>query len=63
MIPELEHLRDDEIEALRKGPLLVSILIAGTDDNIDKNEVKQAISVAHSKKTRAREGLIEFYKK
>jgi len=63
MIPELEHLRDDEIEALRKGPLLVSILIAGTDGNIDKNEVKQAISVAHSKKTRAREGLIEFYKK
>ncbi len=62
MIPELKNLREDEVEALVKAPVLVSILIAGADDNIDKNEIKEAIAVAKSKQTRAREGLVEFYK-
>lgn len=62
MIPELEHLREDEVEALLKAPVYVSILIAGADDNIDKNEIKEAIAVAKSKQTRAREGLVDFYK-
>ena len=62
MIPELENLRADEVEALIKAPVLVSILIAGADDKIDKNEIKEAIAVAKSKQTRAREGLIDFYK-
>lgn len=62
MIPELKSLREDEIEALLKAPVLVSILIAGADDNIDKNEIKEAISTAKSKQTRAREGLVDFYK-
>lgn len=62
MIPELENLREDEIEALKRGPVLVSILIAGADDNIDKYEVKEAIATARSKQTRAPEGLTDFYK-
>ena len=62
MIPELQNLRDDEVEALLKAPVLVSILIAGADDNIDKNEIKEAIATAKSKQTRAREGLVDFYK-
>jgi len=62
MIPELQILRDDEVEALLKAPVLVSILIAGADDNIDKNEIKEAIALAKSKTTRAREGLVDFYK-
>lgn len=62
MIPELQNLREDEVEALVKAPVLVSILIAGADDNIDKNEIKEAIAVAKSKQTRAREGLVDFYK-
>lgn len=61
MIPELKSLREDEVQALLKAPVLVSILIAGADDNIDKNEIKEAIATAKSKKTRAREGLVEFY--
>ncbi|MEQ9426359.1 MAG: hypothetical protein RJQ09_18180 [Cyclobacteriaceae bacterium] len=61
MIPEFETLREDEVAALLKAPALVSILIAGADDNIDKNEMKEAIAVAKSKKTRSREGLDGYY--
>ena len=62
MIPELKNLRDDEIEALLLAPVMVSILIAGADDNIDNNEIKEAIAMAKSKQTRAREGLNDYYK-
>ena len=62
MIPELKNLREDEIDALLKAPVYVSILIAGADDNIDKKEIKEAIATAKSKQTRAREGLVDFYK-
>jgi len=62
MIPELKNLREDEVDLIRKAPAYVCILIAGADDNIDKNELKEAIAVANAKQTRAREGLVEFYK-
>ncbi len=62
MIPELKNLRDDEVEVLLKAPILVSILIAGADDNIDKHEIKAAIAMARSEQTRSREGLHDFYK-
>ena len=62
MIPEFENLRQDEIEALLIAPVMVSILIAGADDNIDKNEIKEAVATAKSKQTRAREGLVDYYK-
>ncbi|MEO9967012.1 MAG: hypothetical protein ABJF11_14535 [Reichenbachiella sp.] len=62
MIKEFNTLRDDEIEVLLKAPVLVSILIAGADDKIDKSEIHQAVEIANSKQSRAREQLIDYYK-
>ncbi|WP_258104603.1 hypothetical protein [Marinoscillum sp. MHG1-6] len=62
MIKEFEALREDEIEVLMKAPVYVSILIAGADGNIDKSETKEAVDIARSKQSRAREQLVEFYK-
>lgn len=62
MVQEFKRLRDDEIKILLDAPVLVSVLIAGADDKIDKNEIKQAVEIANSKQSRAREQLIEYYK-
>ncbi len=50
MIPEFQKLNDDEIELMLKAPILVCILIAGADGNIDRKEIKQAIDVAQKQK-------------
>lgn len=62
MIPEFDGLREDEIEHLLKAPIYVAILIAGADGHIDDKEIKEAISTARSKQSRARERLVEYYK-
>jgi hypothetical protein len=62
MIPELEALREDEIQVLLDAPVYVAILIAGADGKIDKSERKEAIEVARNKQSRAREQLSDFYK-
>ena len=62
MIPEFAKLRDDEVEVLMKAPAYVSVLIAGADDDIDKNEIKKAIQLAKVKQQKAREVLLEYYK-
>jgi len=62
MIPEFEPLRDDEISVVLDAPVLVTILIAGADGKIDKSERREAIDVARTKQSRAREQLAEFYK-
>ncbi|MFT6881769.1 MAG: hypothetical protein ACI83W_000737 [Marinoscillum sp.] len=61
MIKEFENLREDEIEVLVSAPVYVSILIAGADGDIDKSERKEAVDVARSKQSRAREQLVEYY--
>lgn len=61
MIEEFKNLNEDEIETMLQVPVLVSILIAGADGNIDKSEIRQAVSLSKLKQTKAREGLIEFY--
>lgn len=62
MIKEFENLREDEVKVLLDAPLHVAILIAGADGNIDKSERKEAIDVARSKQSRARDQLVEYYK-
>ena len=43
MIPEFEELSQAEIELMHKAPILVCILIAGSDDHIDNREIKKAL--------------------
>jgi len=62
MIPEFEPLREDEREVLLDAPVLVAILIAGADGKIDKSEKKQAVDIARTKQSRAREQLSEYFK-
>ncbi len=61
-IEEFENLRPDEIEVMMNAPVYVAILIAGADGKIDKSERKEAIDVARSKQSRAREQLVDYYK-
>ncbi len=49
MIREFEKLTDGEIDLMLKAPILVSILIAGADGDIDKKEIKEAITQTQKK--------------
>lgn len=49
MVAELSKLSSGELELVFKAPLLVCILIAGADGNIDRKEIKKAIDVAQKK--------------
>lgn len=61
MIPEFSKLSEEEKELMYKAPVLVSVLIAGADGNIDSTERTEAVEVAKSKQSRAREALIDYY--
>lgn len=52
MIPEFENLNDHEIELVLKAPVLVCILIAGADGEIDRKEIKEAILVVQRQKSK-----------
>ena len=60
MLKELDRLSSAEVEILMKAPLLVCILIAGADNEIDSNEIREAIELAETGKTKA--SVTEFYK-
>lgn len=62
MITEFNNLREEEVQVLLNAPVYVAILIAGADGNIDKSERKEAVEVARSKQSRAREQLVDYYK-
>jgi hypothetical protein len=49
MVPELDRLPASEAELVYKAPLLVCILIAGADGNIDRKEMKEAMSFAEKR--------------
>ncbi len=61
-VQEFENLREDEVQIILKAPVYVAILIAGADGKIDKSERKEAVDVARSRQSRAREQLVEYYK-
>jgi hypothetical protein len=61
MIQELERLTAPEAELMLKAPLLVCILIAGADDDIDRKEIRNAIKLTQQKQQRVRSNLTEFY--
>lgn len=62
MIPEFEKLSEEELNLILKTPILVSILIAGADNDIDKTEIKKAVSISKEKQKRARASLLEYYR-
>jgi len=60
MAPELKRLDPKELDLLNRAPILVSILIAGADGNIDRNEIKGAIETAQ-KKSKGKSSLQAYY--
>jgi hypothetical protein len=60
MIPEFQQLNDTEAELVLKAPILVCILIAGADGDIDENEINEAIAVV-KKQQRGETILSEFF--
>lgn len=61
MIPEFEKLSEAEIELLNKVPAMVTILIAGADEEISKSELQKAVSLAKIKQSKARRELLSYY--
>ena len=61
MIEQFRHLSSDEVELMIKVPVLVCILIAGADDDIDNSEIRQAVNISKLKQFKAREDLISYY--
>jgi len=62
MISHLESLTDAEQEFILKAPILVCILIAGADGDIDRDEIKGAISQAKKRQRNASETMMELYR-
>ncbi len=62
MIPEFKDLSQEEAALMFKVPLLVSILIAGADNDIDRAEIKEAVTLSRVKQNKAREALLDYYK-
>lgn len=62
MIDEFQNLTEDEKETMYKVPVLVSILIAGADNEIDRNEIRKAVDLSDIKQRSAREELIAYYR-
>lgn len=62
MIKQLEKLTKQEQELLFKAPVLLSVLAASGDHEIDKKEKAEAIKLAHLKTFTANSLLILYYK-
>ncbi len=61
MIQEFNSLSSEETDLMFKAPFLITILIAGADDKIDNQEMKQAVAIAKLKQKRARRELVDYY--
>jgi len=61
MLAEFAHLSNPEIELVLKAPILISILIAGADGNIDRKEIQESIKVAQKNAKKSKTRLMEFY--
>lgn len=62
MITEFQNLTEEEQELMYKVPVMVSILIAGADNEIDRNEIRKATDLSKIKQKSAREELMEYYR-
>jgi hypothetical protein len=62
MIRPFERLLQDEQEFMYKAPVLVAILIAGADGDIDRNEIKEGMTQAKKRQKNASLELMELYK-
>lgn len=62
MIPQFQILKEEEINSLLDAPVLITALIAGSEEEINKEVIDEAISLTNLKKFRSREDLQDYYK-
>ncbi len=62
MVTALDGLSTEEQEFMYKVPILVCILIAGADGNIDRDEIREAITQAKKKQRNSSDALMELYR-
>lgn len=62
MIPQFQNLKEEEKKILLDAPVLITILISGTDNEINMQEIDEAISLANLRKHRSREILQDYYR-
>jgi hypothetical protein len=60
MITQFGSLTKEEQEFLYTAPILVSILIAGADGDIDRNEIKEGMNQTRKQRA-ANPGIVELY--
>jgi hypothetical protein len=61
MITQFNKLSSAELELIFKAPILVSILIAGADGDIDRNEIKHSIMVAKGNRRNTKNLISDYY--
>lgn len=61
MIPEFKNLSETEIRLLEKTPAMITILIAGADEEISNGELQEAILLTKMKQKSARKELVSYY--
>ncbi|GHN01327.1 hypothetical protein WSM22_28160 [Cytophagales bacterium WSM2-2] len=62
MNSRFDRLSPEEQEFMHKAPILVCILIAGADGEIDRNEIREAIVQAQKRKQNVGEELMLLYR-
>lgn len=61
MIEQFSNLSKEEIKRVTDAPALITVLIASTEDKINRNELNRAIDLIKWKKFHARPDLTEYY--
>lgn len=62
MIPAFNKLHAAEVELMLRAPLTACILIAGADGDIDRKEIRKAISIARQQASHGSVQLVDFFK-
>lgn len=61
MIEQFSYLSQQERALVMDVPALVTVWIAGSDENIDKREIERGLDLMKWKKSRSRPDLITYY--
>ncbi|MFM9946050.1 MAG: hypothetical protein ACKVQB_12550 [Bacteroidia bacterium] len=62
MLYHISKLHRDEQELVKKAPLLVCILVAGADGNVDSEEIKKSVNLIHTKSFSETSDIRHLYK-
>ena len=62
MLYHISKLNHNDQELVKKAPLLVSILVAGADGEVDASEIEKAVRLIHTKAFTEASDIRHLYK-